>query len=365
MIKKFILNCILGFIYIITYAFKIEENKITFISYKSNKLEGNFKLINKYLVKENKYNLNYILMKYENSFSGNIKYLFNCMKQVYYINTSKVILLDYNNYVVSNFKKSGVKVIQVWHATGAIKKFGNDIKRDYKIKNYDYILATSEKWKKPYSTAFNVDESDVIVTGLPQSDILFSEKKMGEYKNYMLNKYPQIKGKKVVLFAPTFRGDPIKDARYKEIDIDYIKESLGDEYAFIYKLHPSLGERRISNDKNIINANKESIIKLFSVTDYLITDYSSIVFDFSILNKPIILFTPDLEEYKKDRGMYIDYESSMPGPICKSEEEVVNVIEKDEFSKERIYDFMNTYFKYKDNNSTKRVGEFIKNLINC
>ena len=364
MIKKIILNCILGFVYIVTYAFKIEEKKVTFISYTSKKLEGSFKLIDNYLKKENEYNLNYILIKYENSLIGNIKYLFNCIKQVYYVNTSKVILLDYNNYVVSNFKKSEVKVIQVWHARGAIKKFGNDIKRDYKIKNYDYILCTSEEWKKPYSTAFNVDEKNVVVTGIPKSDILFSKETMEQYKKNILKKYPKIKGKKVVLFAPTFRGDPIKDVKYKEINIDYIKENLGDEYVFIYKLHPSLGDKVISNDKDIINANNETLIKIFSVADYLLTDYSAVVFDFSILNKPIILFAPDLDEYKEERGMYIDYESSMPGPICKSEDEIISVIKKDDFQYEKIYDFMSTYFKYKDTNSTKRVGEFIKSLIN-
>ena len=362
MIKKFILNCILGFIYIITYPLKVENKKITFISYNADKLVGSFKLIDDYLKKEGEYNLNYILTKYENNLIGKVKYLFNCMKQVYYINTSKVILLDYNNYVVSNFKKKEVKVIQVWHARGAIKKFGNDIKRDYKIKNYDYILSPSDKWKKPYSTAFNVNESQVIVTGIPKSDILFSKKTMEICRKDMLKSYPKFIGKKVVLFAPTFRGDPIKHAIYKEIDIEYIKKNLGDDYEVVYKLHPSLGDKKIAKDNNIINANKESLIKIFSVTDYLVTDYSAVLFDFSILNKPIILFAPDLEEYKKERGMYIDYESSMPGPICKTEDEIIAAIKKNDFKEEKIYNFMSTYFKYKDSNSTERVCEFIKEL---
>ncbi len=173
--KNIIVYCILAVVNLITYPLKVKSNKITFICYCSDKLKRDFKLISKKLEKEDSYELVYVLTNYENSLKGNVSFLFNCMKQVYHVNTSKVVLLDYNNFVVSNFKKKEVKVIQVWHACGAIKKFGNDIEREYPIKNYDYVLATSEEWKKHYSTAFGVSENSVLPIGIPLTDNLFSK----------------------------------------------------------------------------------------------------------------------------------------------------------------------------------------------
>ena len=84
------------------------------------------------------------------------------------INTSHIVLINDNNYVVSHYKRQVVKVIEVWHATGAIKKFGNAIKRQYPINNYDYVIANSDYWVEPYSLAFSVDKNNVLVTGMPR-----------------------------------------------------------------------------------------------------------------------------------------------------------------------------------------------------
>ncbi|HAR86034.1 MAG TPA: hypothetical protein DCR69_09910 [Clostridium sp.] len=360
--KNIIVYCILAVVNLITYPLKVKSNKITFICYCSDKLKRDFKLISKKLEKEDSYELVYVLTNYENSLKGNVAFLFNCMKQVYHVNTSKVVLLDYNNFVVSNFKKKEVKVIQVWHACGAIKKFGNDIEREYPIKNYDYVLATSEEWKKHYSTAFGVSENSVLPIGIPLTDNLFSKEKMKKYKRHMLKKFPSIKGKKVIVYAPTFRGDPIYDIKYQDINLQYLKEQLGDEYVIIYKLHPSLGDRVIVNDESIIDGNSESIKRLFSIADYLISDYSSVIFDFSIMKKPMIFFVPDLEQYKKERGIYMDYEETMPGPICKTEEEIVQAILSEISYSDKIEEFKNKYFKYQDGKSTERVVELIVNL---
>lgn len=355
----FILNIVWG----LAKVCKIKKNKITFISYKSDKIEGDFKLIANQLIKKEKYQLEFILIKYNKSILGDFLYLINCIKQVYHINTSSVVILDYNNYVVSKFKKKEVKVVQLWHASGAIKKFGNDVKRRYKIKGYDYVLSTSPVWKKYYSTAFNVKEENVIELGIPRNDKLFSKKKVEKYVKSVNDMFPIIKGKKVILFAPTFRGDHIKDARHEEIHLDYIQSKLGDDYVILYKLHPWIGDKFISNSSKVINANNVSIAKLLSASDYLISDYSSIIFDFSIFEKPIILYTPDLEEYKKEPGIYLDYEKEVPGPICKSEDEIIELIRNNCFSMEKVKLFKNKFFKYKDTLSTERVVTFIEELI--
>ena len=358
-----ILDFILNIVYEITKLCKIKKNKITFISYKSNKLEEDFKLIANRLIEQKKYDLKFILIKYKKSILGDLLYLINCVMQVYHINTSSIVLLDYNNYAVSKFKKKGVKVVQIWHASGAIKKFGNDVKRKYKIKGYDYVLTTSSVWKKYYSTAFNVEEEKVVELGIPRNDILFSKSTIERYVKSINYKFPSIRNKKVILFAPTFRGNYIKGIRYEKIDLEYIQSKLGDDYIIIYKLHPWIDDNFIYNSSKVINANNVSIAKLLSIADYLISDYSSVIFDFSIFEKPIILYTPDLEEYKENPGIYLDYENEIPGPICKNEDEIIKTIQKDYFSIEKVKKFKNKFFKYQDELSTERVVNFIEKLM--
>ena len=140
-IKKIIINIILKIANIFVLRCSIKQGQIAFISLESNQLESDLELIYQELKKENKYSLKMVLINYnKKSLINNFLYMLNCIKQIYVINTSKVVLITDNNYVISNFKRPGVKVIQVWHATGAIKKFGNAIKREYPIKNYDYVI---------------------------------------------------------------------------------------------------------------------------------------------------------------------------------------------------------------------------------
>lgn len=357
------LRIILGLVYCMVYFFKVQEDKISFISYKANKVEGNFRLISEELDKKKKYKLVYVLINYENNIKGKFKYLLNCIVQVYHINTSKVVILDYNNYVVSNFKKKKVTVFQIWHGSGAIKKFGNDIKRRYRIKNYDYVLSTSDEWKEPYSSAFGIDENKIIPLGIPKTDSLFSKDTVKKYKSYILEKYPQASGKKIVLYAPTFRGDHLENTKYLKVDLKKISDELGDEYIVIYKLHPLLKDVVLCNNSKAINANNESIIKLLASADYLITDYSSILFDYTILKRPIILFSPDLNEYQKDVGMYIDYSNIIPSPICNTESEVIDVIKDDRFRLDDIEVFSKKFFKYRDGKSKKRIADFIEQIM--
>ena len=360
---KILLYLILGTVYVLLYPIRIKKNKVTFVSLTTDKLEKDFELLANDLAQRQSLQLHYVLFKYDNSLVSKINYLFSCMKQVYHINTSELVILDYNNYVATHFKKKSVKVLQIWHASGAIKQFGNDIDREYKIKNYDYVLATSEVWKAPYGRAFGVTEEQVVVTGLPLNDYLHSANYLEAAKLEMYEKYPQLKNKKVVLYAPTFRGHNLTGPTYQPIDLDKISQALGEEYVVLYKLHPLLSRLDLPHRDCIIDVRHDNLLELFSITDYLITDYSAILFDFSILKRPIIAFVPDIETYKKEVGMYIDYEETIPAPICLTEQDVVKAILEENFDLNQIEQFNQTYFNYHDSNSTKRVGDFVEKIM--
>lgn len=359
--KKIIINIILKFTNIFVNLCPIKNNQIAFVSLESNKLESDLKLIYDELSKDKNYILKTVLINYnKKSLLNNFLYMLNCIKQIYVINTSRIVLITDNNYVISNFKREGVKVIQVWHATGAIKKFGNAIKREYPIKNYDYVIANSDYWKNPYQEAFNVSKDNVIVTGMPRVDHLVDNDYLQKTKAKLLGKYPILKGKKIILYAPTFRGNIYQGFKSIAFDGKNLLDRLGDEYVLIYKFHPLLLNNDNIDDARIINLNNEDTHDLFTVSDMLVSDFSSIIFDYAFLNKPMYFFVPDLDEYLETLGCFVDYRDIMPGAICFDEKQLALAILKDK--KYDLKSFLQIFFKYHDGNNTKRVVKFIKKL---
>lgn len=360
-IQKIVLNLVLSIERFFLILLPIKQNRIVFISLESNKPILDFKTIYQALDKE-KYDVHLCLIKYKKNLFGQFLYFLNCIKQMYYVYTSKLIILNDNNYVVSNFKRKGTNVLQVWHACGAIKKFGNALNRKYAISNYDYVLSTSSYWKKPYSEAFSVDEKNVLNIGMPRTDKLFDENLKKQYCDEIYHKYPQIKNKKVVLYAPTFRGNIYEGFRNVEFDEMKILEALGEDYVIIYKFHPLLGNIQLKDHERIINMNNESTYKLFCVSDFLISDYSSIVFDYMILNKPILFFVPDLEEYMSNVGVYVDV-NELGYPVCTNEDEIIKNILSYPTTENIHTKNLNTFIEYQDGKSNQRVIEFIESVM--
>lgn len=362
-LEKLVMTIVLTLCKPILVFMKINPNKITFISLESEKLVGDFQLVAVELEKTRQYEIDYILVKFKKTLKGYIQYFFSCIHQFFAINTSKLVILDYNNFVCNGFKRKGVTVLQLWHATGAIKKFGNDAFRDYKINGYDATIVNSEAFKSIFASAFSMNESQVYVTGIPKTDRFFIEEKKKTDREMLEKIYPPIVGKKVILYAPTFRGKLFHGFDHTTINLQQVIDQISEDYVILYKMHPLISHVTFEENERIINCNTMSIRKLFSITDILISDYSAIIYDFSVFNKPMIFYCPDLESYKEKVGIYLDYEKEMPGPICKTEGEVISIINKNEYDLNRIESFKNKYFQYFDGKSTQRVVQLIDQLM--
>ena len=349
---------------LLTYKLNSKVNKITYISYVSNKLPKNMKLISDSIKNlDQKYEEVYLTIKYSNSIFDKIRYVIEIAKQIYHIKTSSVVIIDGNNFVISNIDKKNTKVIQIWHACGAIKKFGNDFKRKYDIKNYDYIITSSSKSKAIMASAFGVKEEQVLPLGYAMTDILFNKNKINKYKKAMYSKYPEFKSKKVILYAPTFRGEGIYDKDFLDIDLDKIAKILGKEYILLYKKHPVINIKHRYLEENVYDVSHESLYKLFSITDILVSDFSAIIYDFSILEKNMIFYVPDLKEYKQNRGLYVNYETFVPGDIVYNEDELAKNILEGRCNIKRIREFKSDFFDFLDGKSAKRIAEFIDSVL--
>lgn len=349
----------------------LNNKKILFASDSRTEMEGNFKFVYSELQRQNKdFTYRYLLKG-----STSVKKSYGeIIGLAYNLATSKYILLDDFYPMVYPLKiRKGAELIQLWHAVGAFKKFGfsrvglpgGPKPSSINHKNYTKAIVSSKSVIKHYAEGFGIPEKNIEATGIPRTDIFYNDKYVKETKDKLYKEYPIFKEKKVILFAPTFRG-PGQQTAYYPLDyltLEKIYNALHEDYIFLFKIHPFV--------KNIWEIPEEyrnffydfssyrEINDLLLITDILITDYSSVCFEFALLNKPMIFYAPDMEEYTSERDFYYDYKSFIPGPYVKSEEELLQIILKGNFSIDKVKQFREYFFDHEDGNSSKRVVDLL------
>lgn len=365
-IKSIGLTLLLAIFYPFTFLSKVHQNRITFISLKHEYLSKDFKILYDKLVLEKQYDIKTLLYNFRPTLGGILHYGIACVRQLFMIQSSKLVIIDYNNFVISKFPhRKETKVLEIWHATAALKNFGNCVPRDYQIKNYDYATANSDFYKELYAQAFNLPEENILVTGIPNNDKIFDENFVKETRKRLQEKYPALVHKKVVTYAPTFRGRI--STHFKEINLNLarIHEALGEDVVIIYKAHPLISSSVYEGNPHILFIKDELISSIFCVTDILVTDYSAIAVDWMVFNQPIIAYVPDFKTYSKKPGLTIDYLKEFPGPITFNEVELIQALKSttpDIYGKKRA-EFFHKSYKYRDGNSTKRLLRFIKHIM--
>ncbi len=282
--------------------------------------------------------------------------------------TSKYVFLNDNFMPMASLKFSHDAVVtQLWHAEGAFKKFGLSAPLTDEVRErekqcsarLDYVVCSSKNVAPVYAEAFGVDKSKVIALGAPRIDSLLKERSIDEIRERFDALHPECKGKKLILFAPTFRDDPECDRKTVEnIDMQAFRRELGDEYCLLIKLHPQINSG--ADVEGAVNVTTGyDINDLTLISDLLITDYSSVCMDFALLSKPCIFFAYDLEEYEKERSFYFDYETYVPGTVAKDFSSVLEAIKNPRNDEEKLRRFRDFNFDYIDFNNTERIFNFI------
>lgn len=237
-----------------------------------------------------------------------------------------------------HFKKSKTRYLNTWHGV-AFNHIGNDVpgRNDYNSKNVDYICYESEYSKAILMRALEAKEMSMLPSGLPRNDELYN---VSEEEIIRLKKDLGLPmDKKVILYAPTWRDSENGGQSYDmapPIDFKKWKRELGDEYVVLLRTHHLTTKLlNVNFDDFVINGtNYPKINDLFKVSDILISDYSACIADYSILERPIICFAYDYDEYKQGRGFYIDFEKELPIDLLKSENDVIDHIRHMDWEKE-------------------------------
>lgn len=358
--------------------FQVNRQKIVIASYRDDEINENFK--NVYHELKNQPHLKIVLLfrKSGNGILGKFFYVIYLLRTLYHIATCKVLLLDdyyYPLYLIK--KRPETKVVQIWHACGAFKKFGHSIKdkqggpsSEYlKIvpvhSNYDYAIVSSEEAIGPFSEAFNMPKQKILAMGVPRTDFLYLEEHIHEVKKRFREEYPELIDKVKVLYAPTYRGgvnhqDGQQFLLNKEIFYQHLNPQ---HYELLTNVHPYM-QRSSSNDAKISKG--FSLYELMIISDVLITDYSSVIFEYSLLNKPMFFYCPDLENYMKERDFYYPFQEFAPGPIRTKIEPLLQELENASGHQKKVNfsSFSDRFMNRCDGKSTERVVSLILSLLN-
>ena len=298
------------------------------------------------------------------------------VQRSYRVATSRVVIVDDYFFPIYPVKKrSGVTIIQVWHACGAFKRFGRAtlatewgadeifLKWVPIHSNYDLTLVSSASIAQIYADAFGQPVEKITAAfGIPRTDALAPSSRRDATEREVRARLGLINNRTTILYAPTFRGADLKGAGAPELlDIAALYRALGDQYQLILRLHPFVkSAMRIPEEARdfVVDASREpDVNEVMLAADILVTDYSSIIFEYALLNRPMAFLAPDLAAYERERGFFFDYRSGVPGPVVETTEQLVTWINAKAFDLPRVAKFAAESFDVMDGHATERLVE--------
>ena len=290
------------------------------------------------------------------------------------IGRADVIIVDdhipfFNNFLLSD----DTVLIQVWHAGAGFKGVGYSRWGHYGCpgifschRQYTYCISGSKEINHFFSEQFGILDEQIIPTGMPRMDQYLDKSVREETTKRIYEQYPSLKGRKVILFAPTYRGQNRQNAYYpyELIDFDGLyRYAEKNNAAVLFKMHPWVpGDVPIEEryaDRFISMNSYPNINELFYITDLLITDYSSSMYEFLLMEKPMLFFPFDKNRYSVSRGFHRDYDSNVPGKICYTFAEILDAMENEDFEFEKVGSMLNKYFDKVDTHNCDRVIDWL------
>ena len=325
--------------------------------------------------KKNKVKLKITYSFFKTLENSTLKIALHYLKLTWQLSKQEIVFVDDYCPIFKFINLSSkTKLVQLWHAGVGFKsvgyaRFGFSGPYPYTSchRRYDYAIVGGEALVPVYAEVFGINKEKILPYGLPRLDNFLDSNKIKETKEKLYNNYANLKEKKCILFAPTFRETGQKTANYpfEKLDLDEIYNLCKKEnYMFLIKMHPFVRKRI-----NIPEEYREYIIdfsdypdinELLYITDILITDYSSNIYDFSLLNRPIIFYTYDLDYYQIINKVHRPIREYAPGKVCTTFKEVIETIENKDFEMKKLERFREENFSIHNKTASDMI---IDNII--
>jgi CDP-ribitol ribitolphosphotransferase len=299
--------------------------------------------------------------------------VFRIALRSYRVASSRLVIVDDYFFPIYPVKKRpGVTIVQVWHACGAFKRFGRaTLEAEWGAdqiflkwvpihSNYDLTLVSSASIAPIYAEAFGQSTETISAAfGIPRTDVLLPSPRRDAAERAVRERLGLRDGRTTILYAPTFRGADLKEAVAPELlDIAALHRALGSEYRLILRLHSFVkSAMRIPPEVGdfVVDASAEpDANEVLLAGDILVSDYSSIIFEYALLNRPMAFLAPDLAAYERERGFFFDYRTGVPGPVMEETEQLARWIQAKQFDLQRVRAFAAASFDVMDGRATER-----------
>lgn len=285
-----------------------------------------------------------------------------------------VFINDATNMINAVHVRPETKVIQVWHACGPFKMFGYSVadlkfgatRRQMELypihRNYTHLILGGTESVGPYAEAMGMADKPQCIypIGVSRTDVFYDPKFIEAAREKLYRLMPSAQGKRVILYAPTFRGRVATATTPDILRPEMLMEALGKEYVLVENHHPFVKKRpKIPAECREFcqdMTGRMSIEELLCVTDICVTDYSSLVFEYSLFRRPMIFFAFDLDDYYDWRGFYYPYEEFVCGPIVTTNLELIRTIQNiDTYDISRVEAFRERFMTACDGHATERI----------
>jgi CDP-ribitol ribitolphosphotransferase len=304
---------------------------------------------------------------------GKAAAIWHAIRSAYHLATARLVVVDDYFFPMYAIRpRQGTQRVQVWHACGAFKRFGYSVlDRSFGADeayvsqvpihaNYDLCLVSSSSVAPHYAEAFGLPLARFDASlGIPRTDFFFDAGRQAAAADAVRRRYRLDDTRRTVLYAPTFRGESVTRADYADVlDLRALHAALGADHRLLLRLHPFVRRRQVIapelSDFVVDVSDAAEINELMLVSDVLVTDYSSAIYEFALLGRPIAFLAPDHEAYERERGFYFDFRTGVPGPIFESTADLAAYLRAGDFDLGRVVDFAARSFDVADGRATAR-----------
>ena len=361
---------------------KIKREKAVFVEVRFDEITDSFRLVYDRM-KADGFDVHEQFI--ENIKPGKWGYSKRCLRMLEDISDAHYVFLNDACNVTSCIPlRKGTKIYQLWHACGAFKKFGmstaelifgdnrKSLERYPNYGNLSYVTVSSPEVIWAYEEAMNLKDTktQVVATGVSRTDVFYDQHFIEQSKAAVYSVCPAAENKKIILYAPTFRGRVAKAESPDCLDIPAMKRALGDEYVLLIKHHPFVKQPPVvpedCADFAMDVTKSLEIDQLLCASDVCVSDYSSLIFEYSLFERPMIFFAYDLDDYFDWRGFYYNYDELTPGPVVKETEEIIDYIRHldTRFDQAQVHAFKEKFMSSCDGHATDRIMALVLNSAN-
>lgn len=303
---------------------------------------------------------------YAYGLAGKLVYAMRVVRGMYHVRTAGLVIVD-NAWLPIHVAPHPARttVVQVWHAAGALKRFGMDTvpppsepERTFLHRHYDWVVASGEASREAWSRALRTPLDRVAVLGSPRTDLFFDEPALAAARARILARYPALAGRRVITYAPTFRGRGRHKRPPGGLDAVRLRAALEPSDVLALKSHPNLDRTLVDTAGfDVVVDPADDMNELLAATDILVTDYSSSIFEYALLRRPLILLVGDLAEYARQPGLYLDYATDMVGTQVADTDGVIAAIRAGGFDPVAYEPFIARYLGACDGAASERFVE--------